>query len=59
MQIIFALEGKGKDFEFMPYPGGRHGWGNLPAKNIHFTNLKSKFIYKYLIEKPMPKTLLR
>ena len=59
MQIISALEDKGKDFEFMLYPGGRHGWGNLPAKNNHFTNLKTKFIYKYLLEKPVPKALLR
>jgi dipeptidyl-peptidase-4 len=59
MQIISALEDKGKDFEFMLYPGGRHGWSNLPAKNNHFTNLKTKFIYKYLLEKPVPKGLLR
>ena len=59
IQLISALEDKGKDFEFMLYPDGRHGWGNLPAKNNHFTNLKTKFIYKYLLEKPVPKELLR
>lgn len=59
MQLISALQDKGKDFEFMLYPGGRHGWGNLPAKNNHFNNLKAKFIYKYLLEKPVPKGLLK
>ncbi|GAC1442177.1 MAG: S9 family peptidase [Sediminibacterium sp.] len=59
LQLISALEDKGKDFELMLYPGGRHGWGNLPAKNNHFANLKTKFIYKYLLEKPVPKELLK
>ena len=27
IQFVSALEDKGKDFEFMLYPGGRHGWG--------------------------------
>lgn len=57
MQLVSALEDKGKDFEFMLYPGGRHGWGG--AKGNHFTNLKTKFIYKYLLEKPVPKGLLK
>ncbi|SJZ35143.1 S9 family peptidase [Sediminibacterium ginsengisoli] len=57
MQLVSALEDKKKDFEFMLYPGGRHGWSG--AKNDHFTNLKTKFVYKYLLEKPVPKALLR
>jgi dipeptidyl-peptidase-4 len=57
IQLISALEDKGKDFEFMLYPGGRHGWGG--AKGVHFNNLKTKFIYKYLLEKPVPKGALR
>ena len=59
IQLISALEDKGKDFEMTFYPDGRHGWGNLPAKNTHFVNLKTKFIYKYLLEKPIPAGLLR
>lgn len=59
LQLIAALEDKGKDFELMLYPGGRHGWPNLPARNNHFNNLKIKFIYKYLLEKPVPKGLLK
>jgi dipeptidyl-peptidase-4 len=41
----------------MIYPGGRHGWGG--NKGMHFQNLKTKFIYKYLLEKEVPKSLLR
>ncbi len=59
MQLIGALEDKGKDFELMLYPNGRHGWRNLPARDAHFTNLKTKFIYKYLLEKEVPAALLR
>ncbi|MGL5945402.1 MAG: alpha/beta hydrolase family protein, partial [Sediminibacterium sp.] len=57
IQLISALEDKGKDFEFMLYPNGRHGWRG--AKGNHFSNLKTKFIYKYLLEKQVPKGLLR
>lgn len=57
IQLISALQDKGKDFEFMLYPNGRHGWGG--AKGTHFNNLKTKFIYKYLLEKPVPAGFLR
>lgn len=59
IQLIGALQDKGKDFEFMLYPNGRHGWRNLPARANHFENLKTKFIYKYLLEKPVPAEVLR
>jgi dipeptidyl-peptidase-4 len=59
IQLIGALQDKGKDFEFMLYPNGRHGWRNLPARANHFENLKTKFIYKHLLEKEVPKDLLR
>ena len=59
IQLIGALQDKGKDFEFMLYPNGRHGWRNLPARNNHFDNLKTKFIYKYLLEREVPKDLLK
>jgi dipeptidyl-peptidase-4 len=36
----------------MLYPGGRHGWGG--AKGKHFADLKTKFIYTHLLEKPVP-----
>lgn len=57
IQLVSALQDKGKDFEFMLYPGGRHGWGG--AKGNHFSNLKTKFIYKHLLEKEVPKGMLR
>jgi dipeptidyl-peptidase-4 len=54
IQLLSALQDNGKDVEFMLYPGGRHGWG--AAKGKHFVDLKNKFIYKYLLEKPFPAT---
>ncbi len=57
LRLVNLLEDYKKDFEFMLYPGGRHGWpGN---KQLHFQNLKTKFIYRYLLEKPVPSDLLR
>jgi len=57
IQLISKLQDAKKDFEFMPYSGGRHGWGG--NKGIHFQNLKTKYIYKNLLEKEVPKGLLR
>jgi dipeptidyl-peptidase-4 len=57
LRLIDKLEDAKKDFEFMIYPGGRHGWGG--NKGQHFQNLKTKFIYKYLLEKEVPKSMLR
>ncbi len=57
LRLIDKLEDAKKDFEFMIYPGGRHGWGG--NKGIHFQNLKTKFIYKYLLEKEVPKSMIR
>ena len=57
LQLISKLQDAKKDFEFMVYPGGRHGWGG--NKGLHFQNLKTKFIYKYLLEKEVPKEMLR
>ncbi len=57
VQLISKLQDLKKDFEFMMYSGGRHGWGG--NKGLHFQNLKTKFIYKYLLEKPVPKEMLK
>ena len=57
IQFISKLQDLKKDFEFMEYSGGRHGWGG--AKGLHFQNLKTKFIYKYLLEKPVPAAMLK
>ena len=57
IQLISKLQDLKKDFEFMQYSGGRHGWGG--AKGLHFQNLKTKFIYRYLLEKPVPVGILK
>jgi Dipeptidyl aminopeptidases/acylaminoacyl-peptidases len=57
LRLISALEDGKKDFEFMLYPGGRHGWGG--NKQLHYQNLKTKFIYKYLLQKDVPDGILK
>jgi dipeptidyl-peptidase-4 len=39
--LISRLEDEGKKFEFMVYPGGRHGWGG--AKATHSRNEANSF----------------
>ena len=57
MQLVKKLEEKKKHFEFMLYPGGRHGWpGN---QQLHSTNENNMFIYKNLLGKEIPKEVLR
>ena len=57
IQFTSKLQDLKKDFEFMTYSGGRHGWpGN---KGLHFQNLKTKFIYRYLLEKDVPKEMIK
>ena len=57
INFISKLQDLKKDFEFMPYSGGRHGWpGN---KWLHYLNMKTRFIYKYLLEKEVPAAVLR
>ncbi len=57
IQLISKLQEEKKNFEFMVYSGGRHGWGG--NKGLHFQNLKTTFIYKYLLNKEVPKGLLK
>ena len=57
IQLISKLQDAKKDFEFMMYSGSRHGIGG--GRAAHYQNLKTKFIYKYLLEKEVPKGLLR
>lgn len=57
IQLISQLQDQKKDFDFMAYSGGRHGWGG--NKGLHFQNLKTKFIYKHLLEKEVPKEMLK
>ncbi|MGI8951917.1 MAG: S9 family peptidase [Chitinophagaceae bacterium] len=59
IRLIAALEDEKKIFEFMPYPGGRHGWSNLVDRWAHYNNEKTRYIYQYLLEKPVPDVALQ
>ena len=58
MQLNSKLQDLKKDFDFVLYSGGTHGSMDF-SKQIHFQNIRLKFFYKYLLEKPMPDGLLR
>ncbi len=55
--LTSALQDNKKNFEYMTYSSGRHGWTG--DKRKHFDNLKTSFIYKYLLEKAVPEGLLK
>ncbi len=55
IQFVDKLEDLGKHFEFMLYPGGRHGWGG--AKGVHSRVEAARFYYQYLLQKPLPEEL--
>jgi dipeptidyl-peptidase-4 len=52
LQLINKLEDAKKHFEFMAYPGERHGISG--AKGLHNRTEAYNFYYKNLLEKPMP-----
>lgn len=53
IQLVDKLEDLNKHFEFMLYPGERHGWGGL--KSRHSTLEAYRFYYNNLLEKQLPK----
>ena len=56
LQLVKKLQDLDIDFEYMVYPGGRHGWG---GKQQAFSQHKiNKFVYQYLLNKPVPEALL-
>jgi len=57
INLISKLQDDKKEFEFMEYSGGRHGWGG--NKWLHYMNLKTEFIYKYLLKKPVNNLMLK
>jgi dipeptidyl-peptidase-4 len=57
LQLVKKLQDAKKHFEFMVYPGGRHGWGG--NQSAHSTNENNIFIYKHLLNKEMPSALYR
>ena len=57
IQLIKKLQEKKKHFEFMLYPGGRHGWGG--NQQLHSQNEIAMFIYKNLLEREVPKDVMK
>jgi dipeptidyl-peptidase-4 len=57
LQLVRKLQDAKKHFEFMVYPGGRHGWGG--NQSSHSTNENNMFIYKNLLNKEMPALIVR
>jgi dipeptidyl-peptidase-4 len=57
LQLVKKLQESKKHFEFMLYPGGRHGWGG--AQSAHSTNENNLFIYRHLLKKEMPAAFMR
>jgi dipeptidyl-peptidase-4 len=53
--LVDKLQNLKKHFEFMLYPGERHGiGGNNRAKGDHNRTEAYNFYYQYLLKKPMP-----
>jgi dipeptidyl-peptidase 4 len=53
--LVDKLQNLKKHFEFMLYPGERHGiGGNNRAKGEHNRTEAYSFYYQYLLKKPMP-----
>jgi dipeptidyl-peptidase-4 len=57
IQLVKKLQENKKDFDFMVYPGGRHGWGGV--QQLHSQNMINRFLYENLLRKEMPMELLR
>ena len=57
LQLVRRLQDAKKHFEFMVYPGGRHGWGG--NQSAHSNNENNMFIYKNLLNKEMPAAIFR
>jgi dipeptidyl-peptidase 4 len=55
IQLVDTLENLNKHFEFMMYPGGRHGWGG--PKAVHLRSDNYRFFYLYLLRKNFPEQL--
>ena len=56
-QLISTLEDLGKDFELLIYPESRHGYRGLKSKHSRAADIR--FIYKYLLEKTVPKEMVK
>ncbi|HSC38471.1 MAG TPA: prolyl oligopeptidase family serine peptidase, partial [Chitinophagaceae bacterium] len=55
LQLINRLEDLRKHFEFLAYPGERHGIGSgSPAKGVLNRSEAAAFYYRYLLNKELP-----
>lgn len=55
IQLINKLQDSKKHFEFMLYPGERHGiGGNSTNKSQHIRDESFRFYYEHLLQKPLP-----
>jgi dipeptidyl-peptidase 4 len=57
IQLVKKLQDNKKDFDFMVYPSGRHGWGG--TQQIHSQNMINRFVYENLLKKEIPRELLK
>ena len=55
IQLIDLLQEENKQFEFMLYPGERHGWGG--NKGLHSRHEALRFWYKNLLQREAPAVL--
>jgi dipeptidyl-peptidase-4 len=58
IQLATKLQAGKKDFEMQYYSGNRHGIRTNGAAQ-HYENLRTRFIYKYLLEKEAPKQMIQ
>ncbi|MCL2098690.1 MAG: S9 family peptidase [Bacteroidales bacterium] len=56
-QLASALQELGKNFELMIYPESRHGYRGHKSKHSRISDIN--FIYKYLLEKPVPTDMIK
>ncbi len=52
IQLVSALTSRSVPFELMIYPGSRHGFDR--SKSAYDNKERTRFIYQYLLEKPVP-----
>lgn len=52
IQLVDKLQDLNKHFEFMLYPGERHGWRGIKARHSNQENVR--FMYRYILERPLP-----
>ena len=55
LQLIDKLQSLNKDFEFMVYPGGMHGYRGYQERQFEMQNMR--FWYRYLLEQDLPEVL--